>query len=200
MITKQHISMLRPLLPAVILLAAGIVMVSSGELPFSDYMIQNRRREIAAAAQRIRAAESTNAAAERSLGPLLGIYETAMKTDSEDAAGIFRERVLDSVRRSGLRSRTVGAVRTVEVTENIFLYDLVFTADGTTAEAAAFLNELEMGRPRLYWRSITIRPNSQLSPSYVTVSGTITGFDFAGAGLMLPETEGVLPGRGGNDD
>ena len=196
MITKQHISMLRPLLPALLLLAAGIVMVSSDGLPFSDYLIQNRRREIAAAALRIRTAESTNAEAERTLGPLIGIYESAIKTDSESAAGIFRERVLDSVRRSGLRSRTVGAVRTVEVTENIFLYDLIFTADGTTAEAAAFLNELEMGMPRLYWRSITIRPNSQLSPSYVTVSGTITGFDFSGAGLVLPDTEGFLSEQG----
>ena len=196
MITKQHISMLRPLLPAVILLAAGIVMVSSDGLPFSDYMIQNRRREIASAALRIRTAESTNMEAERTLGPLIGIYESAIKTDSESAAGIFRERVLDSVRRSGLRSRTVGAVRTVEVTENIFLYDLIFTADGTTAEAAAFLNELEMGRPRLYWRSITIRPNSQLSPSYVTVSGTITGFDFSGTGLVLPDMDGLPAERG----
>ena len=196
MITKQHISMLRPLLPAVILLAAGIVMVSSDGLPFSDYMIQNRRREIASAALRIRTAESTNVEAERTLGPLIGIYESAIKTDSESAAGIFRERVLDSVRRSGLRSRTVGAVRTVEVTENIFLYDLIFTADGTTAEAAAFLNELEMGRPRLYWRSITIRPNSQLSPSYVTVSGTITGFDFSGTGLVLPDMDGLPAERG----
>lgn len=200
MITRQHISSLRPLLPAVILLAAGIVMISSDGLPFADYLIRSRREAIAAAALRINAVESTNVEAERTLAPLIGIYESAIKTDSESAAGIFRERVLNSVQRSGLKSRTVGAVRTVEVAENIFLYDLIFTADGTTAEAAAFLNELEMGRPRLYWRNITIRPNSQLAPSYVTISGTITGFDFAGAGLMLPDAAGRGSGRGGRND
>ena len=200
MITRQHISMLRPLLPAIVLLAAGIIMISSDGLPFSDYLIRNRHEAIAAAAMHIRAVESTNAEAERTLAPLIGIYESAMKTDGESAAGIFRERVLNSVQRSGLKSRTVGAVRTVEITENIFLYDLIFTADGTTAEAAAFLNELEMGLPRLYWRSITIRPNSQLAPSYVTVSGTITGFDFAGPGLVLPEASGSGSGGGGGND
>jgi hypothetical protein len=53
----------------------------------------------------------------------------------------------------------------------VSFYEINLTADAEVTEAMKFLDDLYKCNPRIYWKSLNIRPNNILKPQYLVISG-----------------------------
>ena len=73
-----------------------------------------------------------------------------------------------------------------ELCDQVLLYEVSFAADGTTAALVAFLNSLYRERPRLYFRSLTIKPAVPGSADVIAINATLCALNFT-----VPELSGA---------
>ena len=56
----------------------------------------------------------------------------------------------------------------------MIIYEVNFSAEATLKELLALMTDFEKQLPRIYWRSLTIRPNMNRDVDLLNISGTIT--------------------------
>jgi len=170
---------LLPVLPVLFALGFALWALFSSHLPLTQLRLTQLDRELRDTATAINRMVETNAESLSKLSSLLEVRNTAIAEAPEQAAVLFRERIEKAATGAGLRSRTMGVVRRSELIPSVVLLEVNFSADGKTGELVVFLESLYRDRPRLYWKTINIKPNNLAAPEFITISGTLTAVSFA---------------------
>ena len=79
-------------------------------------------------------------------------------------------------RRSGVTLKTVGAPKSVDISENINAVDITVSSTTSIKDFGKFMREIENHRPRLIWNNCVIRPNRLKSPTAINVSGKVRAY------------------------
>ena len=164
---------------------------------FGDFPLPLTKMRIAATQEeieRVREELQTTVAANKSLADELTPYrtmrESAIRQSEEAGALRFRERIDEAVRDAeGMKIRNTGNIRQIEVADQVLLYEVSFAADGNTKAVVAFLNSLYRKRPRLYFRSLTIKPAVSGSSDAIAVNATLCALNFTVPEKAGPTTE-----------
>lgn len=183
-IKQWNLTVLLPVLPVLLLLGAGIFFLCTDNLPFSDFILNSKNKEVMAKFEATESLEMNNFILAEELAYLDEIYNGAMHLPDKEAENLFREQV------SGMQMINIGQVRSSKITEGVTLYEITFSAGGTVAEMDAFLNKMAEGYPGTYWRSISIKPEPGTSQENVTLSGTLTAFNITLDPFMIKEDGG----------
>ncbi len=176
--SKARVKKFLPILPVAAFLGFAIWLAATPRLLLSSYRISQEVHSFETTAREIEATEAANRLLAAELRPMTELRATAMTLPREAAAALFRERIDQAAAASGLRIRTLSALRSSEPAEHVLLFEISITADGETAQAAAFLDELHRGVPRFYWRNITVKPAAAAGTEAVSVAGTLGALSF----------------------
>ena len=141
------------------------------KLPLTELPLQRERSAIAETIAAIEETRTANQDAVTQLAPLWEMRATALQEGAANGMVLFRERIEKAAGAAGLQSRNMGNVRQVDLTSDVALFEVSFSADGKTAELVAFLKSLYAEKPRLYWRTIAIKPNT--TGNTLNLTGTL---------------------------
>ncbi len=186
MITKEKLAVFTPAVPALLLLLSGILLLLTDGLPFSAMILETKQKDINALKLELQYTQSDIDLFRNDLSGFREIFNSAINLPLKDAENLFREQI------SGIQIKNIGPVRSTAINEFITVFEIKFTASGTISEVTDFLAGAASGIPRLYWRSIYIEPDSAISADHVSLTGTVSAFNFI---PVDPETapEVVVP-------
>lgn len=159
----------------VLFLGLGIwgVTAVGAPLPFTSGILAAQETRIRNLQDRLsRTVEASQQLADE-LAPMRSYRGMALAADGAVAAASLRERAEKSFGRNNLRVRSMGDVRCQVLNDQVALYELDFTAEGTSMELIGLLEDFYRSAPRLYWRSSTIKPAGQLESDLLTVTATV---------------------------
>ncbi len=183
-----------PMVPVVLLLAAAIWVVAMSQpyLPLGSFRIRQEKEAIARTSRSIEQALSSNQALANELSALAEIRDYAIQLPDKAAAVLFRERLEKGISEAGLRTRTMGDVRKIDIAENIFLFEVTFSADGQIGELTRLMDTLYRDKPRVYWKNITIKPNALTQPEFISVTATLSALGFVPDDSALSASDEAL--------
>ncbi len=187
MSARQRFYQILPL-ALTLLLLGGAVWVGCFPLQLMQRSLQRERAAIQKTVEKIHAANERN---RKSVAALAGLWEMralAMRQSEQTGTVLFRERIEKTAAKVGLRSRTMGNVRRIDLAENMILFEVSFSADGNTAELVAFLNSLYTDAPRIYWRTLGIKSGAG---NILNLTGTMCAL------CIVPATPSRVAGGGG---
>ena len=142
--------------------------------PGAEQKIAKQKKRISSLQASIEKGKLENLKLQKDLVPMEKVRKGAIATDKNGAL-ILRERFDNACSKSGVTIRTVGDIqkREIEVDE-LVIYEVNFSAEATLKELLSLLTEFEKQLPRIYWRTLTIRPNINREVDLLNISGTIT--------------------------
>ena len=176
-IARRRLNDFLPLLVTGALFVFSVWALLQPGLPLTQMSLDRERRAIDDINAAIRSAVAENRRAAEELSRLWEMRSTAMNQSEPAGMVLFRERVESAATAAGLRSRTSGNVRRVDLVGNALFFEVSFSADGRTAEVVAFLASLVNGKPRVYWRTLNIKP-IQGAPGLLNITGTLCALNF----------------------
>ena len=183
-LARRRLNDFLPLLVTGALFVFSVWALLQPGLPLTQMSLDRERRAIDDIDSTIRSAVAENRRAAEDLSRLWEMRSTAMNQSEPAGMVLFRERVESAATAAGLRSRTSGNVRRVDLVGNALFFEVSFSADGRTAEVVAFLASLVNDKPRVYWRTLNIKP-VQGAPGLLNITGTLCALNF-----IPPETAG----------
>ena len=183
-LVRRRLNDFLPLLVTGALFVFSVWALLRPGLPLTQMSLDRERRAIDAIDSAIGTAVAENRRAAEDLSRLWEMRSTAMNQSEPAGMVLFRERVESAATAAGLRSRTSGNVRRVDLVGNAIFFEVSFSADGRTAEVVAFLASLVNDKPRVYWRTLNIKP-VQGVPGLLNITGTLCALNF-----IPPETAG----------
>ena len=164
------------LVPGIILLVFSLSLLISPNTSYhgAEQKIEKQKKKIASLITSIEKGNFENLKLQQDLLPMAEIRKGAIAADKNGAL-ILRERFDNACSKSGVTIRTVGDIqkREIEVDE-LIIYEVNFSAEATLKELLALMTDFEKQLPRIYWRSLTIRPNMNRDVDLLNISGTIT--------------------------
>ncbi len=167
-------------------------------LPLTQMRLDRERRAIEELNRKIDSTAAENRKVVGELSRLWRMRATAMNQTEPSGMVLFRERVESAAAAAGLRSRTSGNVRRLDLIGNAIFFEVSFSADGQTAEIVAFLAALVNEQPRVYWRTLTIKP-APGSSGLLNITGTLCALNFipadAGTAAAVPVVPATQPGE-----
>lgn len=169
-----------------LLIVTAVWGIGGFRLPLTKMRIDRTREEINRVREELLTTVADNNALATDLIPYWTMRESAIRQPEETGAVLFRERIEGAAAAAGMKSRNTGNIRQIEVADQVLLYEVSYAADGTTAAVVAFLNSLYRERPRLYFRSLTIKPAVPGSADAIAVNATLCALNFT-----VPEVSGA---------
>jgi len=174
-----QLRILFPFALAGVLFLGSLWMLFFPFLPLTRTPLSNLRRNNEDISEKIKQGREDNALLRDSLAAFWNMQATAMVLrEQEDMLVEFRERIESAAKNAGLRSRTTGNIRRSDVTAGILLLDVLFSAEGSTAEVVQFMQSLQEQTPQVYWRTVSIQPTG---PDVMSLSGTLACLCFPSA-------------------
>ena len=142
--------------------------------PGAEQKIAKQKKRISSLQASIEKGKLENLKLQKDLVPMEKVRKGAIAADKNGAL-ILRERFDNACSKSGVTIRTVGDIqkREIEVDE-LIIYEVNFSAEATLKELLALMTDFEKQLPRIYWRTLTIRPNINREVDLLNISGTIT--------------------------
>ena len=163
----------------------ALIALFMPKLPLTELPLQREREAIANTIAEIESTRTANQEAVTKLAPFWEMCGSAMQESEANGMVLFRERIEKAAGSAGLQSRNMGNVRQVDLTNSVALFEVSFSADGKTAELVAFLKSLYAEKPRLYWRTIAIKPNT--TANTLNLTGTLCVLSIANPPAMGKE-------------
>ena len=165
------------LLPGAVLLIAGVWLCSNPALKFpgAEKQLSNQKSKLTRLIDSIDKGTLENQKLSSELKIMPDIRKGAVSL-STDGSIVLRERLDNAAAKSQILIRTVGDIqKRVIAEESLMLYEVTFTAECTLKEFITLVSEFENNSPRVYWRSLTLRPNiSHKDNELLILSGTAT--------------------------
>ncbi len=118
-----------------------------------------------------------NQQAEVTLAELFRLKRGALRLPRTSGAVAFREALSERAGKSGVELRALGELRTVEVTENVILYEVNVTMGCTPESLSEFLaaNEEPAACPVFRWKSFTLKPEKSDAGDRLLLTGIVNG-------------------------
>ena len=164
------------LLPGVVLLIAGTLLCINPDLKFpgAEKQLRNKKNNLTRLIDSIDKGKLENRKLSTELKTMREISKGSVSL-AADGSVILRERLDNAAAKSQILTRTVGDIqKRVIAEESLMLYEVNFTAECTLKEFITLVNEFENNVPRVYWRSLTMRPNiSHKDNELLILSGTV---------------------------
>ena len=181
MMTHPLIRFVLLLCPPLILLVFSLYFMhfSNENLPLARESLAAKKRTIEQLNKRINHTMERISQQKKELTPLSILRTTAFGASPAQAPAVFRERVERAANLSGLKIRSMSDIRQTDLSEKIFLFELNFAADCQLAELVQFMNILYTEKPRVYWKSMTLRPNNHFNVEYLVLNAVISILCFA---------------------
>ena len=164
------------LVPGIILLLFSLFLLISPNTSFpgAKQKIEKQKKKISSLISSIEKGNLENFKLQQDLLPMAEIRKGAISTDKNGAL-ILRERFDNACSKSGVTIRTVGDIQKREIeADELVIYEVNFSAEATLKELLALMIDFEKQLPRIYLRSLTIRPNINRNIDLLNISGTIT--------------------------
>ena len=167
---KNHLSGGLPVVVSVLVCLFCIWTLCLDRLPLTPSRLEKLSRQIESTRSDIELTLEDNRILMEELTPLWKMKKGSLSAKSiQNAALLFRERLETSAFKNGIRSRNMGNIRRQNLDQNMVLLEVTFSADGKTEQVVGFLQSLSNDTPFLYWKNLTIKPNSES----LTISGTV---------------------------
>lgn len=162
-------------LPILILLAAtGLWLTRHRPLPLAAGKLHQQKQRIDALQQALTRTVEKSRKLRRELREMPGFLAAVLQQNATAAPGHFREQLEKAAAASGLQLRSASEIRESKLTEQLHLWELSFTATGGTAELVELCRFLSTRSPRLYWRTLSIRPDNPQAPQHLIISASLT--------------------------
>ena len=163
------------LLPGAVLLIAGTLLCIDPALKFpgAEKQLSNQKSKLTRLIDSIDKGTQENQKLSSELKIMPDIRKGAVSL-STDGSIVLRERLDNAAAKSQILIRTVGDIqKRVIAEESLMLYEVTFTAECTLKEFITLVSEFENHSPRVYWRTLTLRPNiSHKDNDLLILSGT----------------------------
>ena len=163
------------LLPGVVLLIAGVWLCINPALKFpgAEKQLSNQKSKLTRLIDSIDKGTQENQKLSSELKIMPDIRKGAVSL-STDGSIVLRERLDNAAAKSQILIRTVGDIQKRIIAEDsLILYEVNFTAECTLKEFITLVSEFENHSPRVYWRTLTLRPNiSHKDNDLLILSGT----------------------------
>ena len=163
------------LLPGVVLLIAGVWLCINPALKFpgAEKQLSNQKSKLTRLIDSIDKGTLENQKLSSELKIMPDIRKGAVSL-STDGSIVLRERLDNAAAKSQILIRTVGDIQKRIIAEDsLILYEVNFTAECTLKEFITLVSEFENHSPRVYWRTLTLRPNiSHKDNDLLILSGT----------------------------
>ena len=163
------------LLPGAVLLIAGVWLCSNPALKFpgAEKQLSNQKSKLTRLIDSIDKGKLENQKLSSELKIMPDIRKGAVSL-STDGSIVLRERLDNAAAKSQILIRTVGDIQKRTIAEDsLILYEVNFTAECTLKEFITLVSEFENHSPRVYWRTLTLRPNnSHKDNDLLILSGT----------------------------
>jgi len=182
-----HIRILMPFAVAVLLLIGAFWLLFSPYLPLTQMPLSTLRRSNESMAAEIQKIKMENSLLNMNLAAFEEMRSSAMTQQEQPGTVAFRERIDAAALKAGLRSRTTGNVRCMEVENEAMVFEVTLSADGTTSEIITFLDSLDSEKPKVYWRTLSILPSG--SGEFLNISGTLAALSFPEGGIQHENPE-----------
>lgn len=169
-----------PILPAVVLfcLAAWLVSLPNARLPFSGGILEKERSGIAASRAELEKLRKENRQLKEELFPLERMRNSALSLPPEKVRPALMERLERAAMESGMTIRSISDVQENPIASRVAAYTLNISAGCTINELEALLKSFSGDRPRLYWKSLRVRPSSPGTPELLQLDGQLSVLNF----------------------
>ena len=167
-----------------LLVITAVWGVSGVRIPLTEMRQKRLREDIDRTQARLEETVAANQKLAMDLIPYWTMRESAIQQPADAGTVLFRERIEGAAAAAGMKSRNTGNIRQIEVADKVMLYEVSFAADGTTAAVVAFLKSSYQERPRLYFRTLTIKPAVPGQADVLGISATLCALNFT-----VPEAE-----------
>ena len=167
-----------------LLVITAIWGVSGIRIPLTEMRQKRIREDIDRTQAMLEETVAANQKLAMDLIPYWTMRESAIQQPADAGTVLFRERIEGAAAAAGMKSRNTGNIRQIEVADKVMLYEVSFAADGTTEAVVAFLKSLYQERPRLYFRTLTIKPAVPGQADVIGISATLCALNFT-----APEAE-----------
>lgn len=175
-----------PVIPAAALLgvAAWLFCVPASPLPFTAGTLAKERTGIETRRTELEKLRTENRRLRNELRPLERMRASALSLPPEKVRFALVERMERAAAESGMAFRSMSDVQTVPVAKGVESYLLTVSSGCTITELEALLKNATGGKPRLYWKSLRLRPSSPGTPELLQLDGQLAALNF------LPEKDG----------
>ena len=160
-LSRQKLNLYWPLIPAggLLLFCGWLLIGSSGRLPFTAKLLERECRRLETLRKNILDLREQNRQLRLETRPMTAIREGALAVDGDTAAVRLREQVERIAAASGITISSLREIQQVPAAEGWIACTLSFSADNSI--------------PRLYWRTLTLRPDNTNTPSKVILDGQL---------------------------
>lgn len=149
------------LLPGVVLSITGILLCVNPALKFpgAEKQLRNQENKLTRLIESIDQGKQENQKLSTELKTMSDIRKGSVSL-AADGSIVLRERLDNAAAKSRILIRTAGDIQKRVITdESLRLYEVNFSAECTLKEFIMLAKEFENNVPRVYWRSLTLRPN-----------------------------------------
>lgn len=174
-LSRQKLNLYWPLIPAggLLLFCGWLLIGSSGQLPFTVKLLERECRRLETLRKNILDLREQNRQLRLETRPMTAIREGALAVDGDTAAVRLREQVERIAAASGITISSLREIQQVPAAEGWIACTLSFSAECAVADLQEFLAGVDNNIPRLYWRTLTLRPDNTNTPSKVILDGQL---------------------------
>lgn len=163
------------IVPSTVLFASAVMMFCfpNAKFPGAEYKLSKQKQKISSLATSIEKGILENSRLRQDLSLMPALRRGAISA-KQNGVLVLRERFDSACSKSGITIRTVGDIqKKEEETGELVIYEVNFSAEATLKELLSLMTDFEKRLPRIYWRSLTIRPYINRNVDLLNVSGTI---------------------------
>lgn len=155
-----------------------MLCVPDAPLPFTGGILEKERSRIAECRAELETLRRENRNFRAELFPLERMQRSALSLPRESVRPALMERLERAAAESGMTIRSISDVQENPIASGVAAYTLNISAGCTVIELEALLKSFSDGRPRLYWKSLRIRPSSPGTPELLQLDGQLSVLNF----------------------
>lgn len=103
----------------------------------------------------------------------LGFRRQAFWQASGNIQADFRRKVELAAKESNLRLKSLGTIQTMKIAEGLNSYEITLAADAQLKEMIDFMARIELERPAVFWKNITVTPDNMKAPNFLMLNATL---------------------------
>ena len=150
----------------------------NASLPFTRHILdreQTRNSSLQTKWEKIRI---KNRNLQKELIPLCEMRRYGLTVPAGQVPRILNERMSNTAMESGASIRSMSDIQRNPIADGIAAYTLNISAECRIGELEILLKSFSEKKPRLYWKSLRIRPSSPRKPELLSVEGQLSVLNF----------------------
>ena len=164
------------LLPGIIFLFIGVMLCVRPDLKFpgAEARLSKQKNKLNRLCESIDKLNHETQALIVEVQAIPDIYKGAISLTT-DGSIVLREFLDNAAAKSQILIRSIGDIqKRIVLEDSLVLYEVNFTAECTLEKFISLIHEIENNNPKLYWRTLTLRPNISKNNEILMLSGNIT--------------------------